>query len=216
MPHSYEIGSDQSAAISGRAGMEFRSIKIEDDDVLFNDTPKACHAINESGCIIHDKCGIHVHVGFKQITDLSAKYRLFRFVSCYEDLFFAMHSPRPSRAHFCTKLSNPLWESFQRGEGFTYWKDGESSRYWWFNGAAMHRHGTVEFRIMNGTLDPNKILGWVAVLACMFDATVKQSVKLPWRDASGRTPQSLIADIKADTNVMFGDLAKKFIVSHVA
>jgi hypothetical protein len=205
-PQTWSQGTDSSC------GLEFRSSKIEDTDALFEDTSRACNAIRQGGCTVHPRCGLHVHIGFKQIDDLGAKYRLFRFVSVYENLFFEIMPPWFDRTKYCVKLTDALWQSFQRGEGFNWWKN-QSSRYWWFNGAAMFKHGTVEFRHMNGTTDENEILGWVSVLQCMFNATVIENVKLNWCDVDHGTRQNLVADLRCETNALFGNRAANFILS---
>jgi len=206
LPPEYELGTDSTA------GWEARSIKFENTTPLIEGTTKACQVMTNAGCEIHHKCGLHVHIGFKQIGDLSAKYRLFRFVSCYERLMFELMPPWEERATYCTKLLNGMWESFRRGEGFNYWKSGADARRLWFNGAAMHEHGTVEFRHMNGTLDHDEILGWVATLQCIFNATTHLNVKLDWMNQRV-TPQTLIRDMKADENPIWGRRASNFILA---
>jgi hypothetical protein len=222
LPHEYELGTDHTA------GWEARSIKFETAEPLVESTANCCRIMRNAGCRIHHKCGLHVHIGFKQIGDLSAKYRLFRFISCYEEVFFELLPPWPERAEYCVRLRPATWKSFQQGQGFNYWLDKEaaqsgdtarSSRYWWFNGASMFKHGTVEFRLMNGTLDHNEILGWVAVLQCMFHATTNLNIKLDWRNTR-MTPKTLLRDMHTKENEFWGRRASNFVLEkseqHVA
>jgi len=216
LPETWTQGTDASA------GLEYRSGKLCTVEDLFQSTTKICAALRNTSHPIHHKCGLHVHIGFKHINDLSAKYRLFRFVSVYEDLILDMHKPWPERAGYCKKLTDNYWNSVRNGQGFGEWETGQeatagqvrSGRFWWFNGAAMYKHGTVEFRLMNGTLDETEILGWVSLLQCIFIATVKKDVKLEWMDRKRATPRNLIHDCLADSEPTFGQKAINFVMSH--
>jgi hypothetical protein len=223
LPKTWCAGTDVSS------GLEYRSGIITDSVQLVNEVQQTCQVLDRAGRNIHPKCGLHVHIGFKQIGDLSAKYRLFRFVSVYEHLFFQLVPPWIERAGYCRKLPTSFWTSVQKGEGFQFWlgaadegaalnpraaaRRTADTRYWWFNGAAMQRHGTVEFRQMNGTLNADDILGWVAVLQCMFSATTFQQVKLDWGDHQRATVSNLLTDLRVDHNEIFGQRAKKFIIA---
>jgi len=214
LPQEYELGEDNTA------GWEARSKKFETAEPLIESTANCCRVMRNAGCQIHHKCGLHVHIGFKQIGDLSAKYRLFRFISCYENIFFDLLQPWPERIEYCRKLRPDTWRSFQQGQGFNYWLNKEasqsgdtsrSSRYWWFNGASMFKHGTVEFRLMNGTLNHDEILDWVAVLQCIFHATTNLNIKLDWRNTRV-TPKTLVRDMKAKENEFWGRRASNWIL----
>lgn len=192
----------------GSCGLEFKSGKIVEVEPLLNEVPQACSTLQHFP--VHHKCGLHTHVGFKQVADVSAKYRVFRFFSCYEDLLYGALPPWAERAHFCTKLPSTAWAMMQNGQGFKFW-DGAASRYWWMNGQAMQKHGTIEFRHLNGTVDPHLILGWVGLLQCIFTATVLNDVKLPWRDTCRATKRQLLEDAQVKNHRVFGDLATNLV-----
>jgi hypothetical protein len=119
--------------------------------------------------------------------------------------------PWQERAKYCTKLSTEMWDSFRNGQGFEFWNKNEVRRLW-FNGAAMKKHGTVEFRHMNGTIDESEILGWIAVLQCMFHATTNLEVKLDWMASHNVSPTTLIRDLHITENKIFGCRAESFIL----
>lgn len=200
-------------------GLEFRSGKIETSEALFDEVPQICHMLQD-WLVVDNRCGLHVHLGFKHLQDLTAKYRLGRFLHYYEDLIFSLLAPNPTRARYCQKLPDNMWHGMQNGRGFLPWYDltkdptlGGSHRYWWLNANSMHRHGTLEFRVMNGTLYHNQILGWVSLLQCIFDAACLQEVKLEWEapETDRLNPNKLLEDCKASTNQEFGTRAKDFV-----
>lgn len=188
-------------------GSEFRSKIITTFDELVGQTQQTCAAVSAFGAEITPRCGLHAHIGFKHVADLSAKYRLFRFASRYEEHFFELLSPWHERASYCTRISQPLWTPMRNGGGFNgFAKDASGTdRYWWFNGASMHRHGTVEFRLHNGTLDARKIIGWACLLQCIFREVVCHNLRVDWNPAPIIDWHAFLADAtggKVDTLAM--------------
>lgn len=204
LPESWLAGTDASC------GLEFKSGIIKHSAALVDEVTSVCRKLS-SHVRLNSKCGLHVHIGFKGCKDLSAKYRLFRFASRYEEAIFRLVRPSDTRAEYCKRLSLATWECMKTGKGFKGFETG--GRYWWFNGQAMEKYGTIEFRIMNGSLNSEEILGWVSFLLCMFNATVNLDVKVPWERPEVETPEELIANLAVDRLPEFGERARQFVIN---
>lgn len=202
-------------SVDGSCGTEFKSGIITKSEHINVPIIDLCDNVLINNGYINEKCGLHVHVGFKHVKDLSAKYRLFRFLCRYEDFFFKLHQPWATRNHFCKRIPAPYWRDMQNGLGFQCWKkldnDNSNSRYWWVNGKAMERHGTLEFRIMNGSLDAIEIIGWISLLQCVFRSTVQEFIKVDWDKPTDTPLNSFIKDSGITTNEIFSKQAMQFI-----
>ncbi len=198
----------------GSSGHELVSGIITSREQLVSQVTTAVELAQRFDLRIHRHCGLHVHVGFKEVyePDLSAKYRLFRFLSCYEEAIFKLWSPWEERANYCQRLRDSHYESVTTGEGLKSLL-AEDGRYWWVNVKSMVKHGTLEFRIANGSLDVAEITGWVAVLQCIFHAVCRLNVKLPWHE--DRSLVQLIDDAKFDQHPIFGQEARRFVESRL-
>lgn len=201
LPSNWTRGVDHS-------NLEFRSNKMTTEEELFISTEKICKALAKYNFRLDPRCGIHIHVGYKHITDLTAKYRLFRFFSCYENVIWKLHSPLETRQMWCKKLMPEHWKSVQSGQAFNAWKDphnnysapGDSQRFWWFNGEAWFKFGTIEFRLMNASHSHEDILNWVSLLQCIFHATTFGELKMQWQDPAHSTPAQMLKDLKDHAN----------------
>jgi hypothetical protein len=89
----------------------------------------------------------------------------------WENAFFLLDPARKSSC-YCQKLKPEERQNLSRTPDWSVWRD----RYRWLNGVAFSRHGTVELRLMGGTLDELDVLGWVTFLLYCFDRTVNHGV----------------------------------------
>lgn len=173
---------------------------------------ETCEAVG-ARTSINSRCGLHAHVGFKHIPDLSAKYRLFRLASRYEQHFFDLCRPWQERAAFCQPLQPLHWEAAKTGRGFdAFVKDARfEDRYWWFNGASMHKHGTIEFRLHNGTLEADEIIGWACLLQCLVRRALDYSSKVDWTPARRGSWSSFQADVIGHEPDELSTLATRYV-----
>jgi hypothetical protein len=151
-------------------------------------------ALKSIGCKVDRQCGIHIHhdVGdfnAKQLANIGEIYRNHETVI---DMMMAP-SRRANEAFYCQSLrhrtgSNDFWQvgtgidsittnlptenrSFKND--FAVRMQGNTERrYFKVNYMAYLRHGTVEFRQHQGSLNPNKIWSWV-VFTQMIVSTAK-------------------------------------------
>lgn len=210
------VASHWSTHSDSSAGHEIKSPILAEADDIFNQVPLVCHVMHEARLRIHGKCGLHVHVGFKPISqkDLSAKYRVMRLLSRHEDTFFKMLRPAGSRSNYCQRIPVTGWQSMSTGQGFEFWETSHT-KYWWANAKALGSHGTIEFRLANGSLEPDYIIGLVSVLQCLFYAAVVSKEKVDWAKPATNSDTELadafMADIGTAKNTAFGQRAEIFI-----
>ncbi len=98
-----------------------------------------------------NKCGVHVHVAPQGRKWSSGELDALRKVAYVcGPLFMSEMEPASGRVGYCGTEGNPL-EMLEQG-----------TRYRWLNvDNACRKHGTVEFRLFDGTTDKNKLLAMV-------------------------------------------------------
>jgi hypothetical protein len=128
---------------------------------------KVVEAIAAIGATVNDSCGLHVHVDARdlspnQIIAVSQRYGMFEHRL---DKFMAPErrntdwAKRVGKNYHADiirhiKFSSEIGQSFSRALS-------EIDRYRKVNITSFSRHGTIEFRQHEGTVDPDRILNWV-------------------------------------------------------
>lgn len=114
---------------------------------------------------VNPSCGLHVHIGLQYAdgAPISAHpwqnnrdmMRLIRSFRYFQNTFFSLVNEVRRGAHWNEPLNQSL-ETIRNGNnGF---------RYTAMNIASIARHGTLEFRLPEGTLDYGQIMAWVRLL----------------------------------------------------
>ena len=142
-----------SPVLKGKAGLE--------------QIRKVASALEANGARINKTCGLHVHVGARDLSALHVQSILNRY-STFESVIDSMMpvSRRANHNHFCLPIAEIIrWDS--RELLTKPWPDlvdmarSVGSRYYKVNVSAYLRHGTIEFRQHSGTVNPEKIINWV-------------------------------------------------------
>lgn len=109
-----------------------------------------CRVLDDSGFIVNKTCGFHVHHDVRDMDDRQ-RLNIIDFYRVNETIFDSIcsRSRRGNNNAFCQSL-----------RGFSP-RHIPSSRYVKVNGQSYSRHGTVEFRQHQGTVDYQKIANWV-------------------------------------------------------
>jgi hypothetical protein len=177
--HGWIRGTDQSAGWEWKSGVLRETEEVESIRTLVDEAKRVGR--------IHDKCGIHIHLGFdiKQVPDMRVKYRLMRLLHRYEDMILDLEKPHANRACFCAKLPDAAWEPLKTGGGFGYFGQESVGRYWWVNPVAIKKYGTLEFRFINTTYDWQRIVGWVHILQSLLCSAIS-GTKVEWEKSSDR------------------------------
>lgn len=100
---------------------------------------------------VNRTCGFHVHIDARDLTQSRAK-RIWKLWRCVEDVFFGMVADSRQTSNYCrtvSELSDLEWDV---------------DRYYSLNAQALGRHGTLEFRLHQGTIKANRIYNWTVLL----------------------------------------------------
>lgn len=147
-------------------GLEFVSPPIAGDAVL-----DALEILSENitpVCTLNDSCGFHVHVDAADLSSSDVAHFLKLFLALQNHIYSIVQNTR-SRLHHSKKLPmvnfNPdsvssntqlakLWYHDIADQRITFGKYNES-RYRGLNLHSLYVHGTIEFRMHEGSLDPD-------------------------------------------------------------
>lgn len=163
------VKGDASCGNGSSGGVELNSPIMRTADDL-RTVIKVCTTMRRLGFKVNGKCGLHVHVDVRRLTD-DQRVRFIRFFATWENAFFLLD---PDRKHstYCKPLSNDIRRNLHALTDWSVWND----RYFWMNGRAFREHGTCEFRLMEGTLDDFHVLGWVSCLLYIYDRVVNHGL----------------------------------------
>lgn len=149
------------------------------DDSRLNEASKVTRILTKAGASVDRATGFHVHIGFDAFnrTDrdgLSNTDALAQFVLNYyaaHHAIGALVAPSRLRNHFCKVLDRREAESEANWVRSGNLSSNFQSRYYSLNLESLRRHGTVEIRLHQGTLNGVKAIAWAKFIAAMIDAT---------------------------------------------
>jgi hypothetical protein len=143
---------------------------------------KACQMLQRLGARVDRSCGLHVH---HEARDLGASglARIAEIYTANQDLINWLVAPSRRDGRWCKTLtSTELWDIRQTANsGRT---PTATSRYRACNLGSYGRHGTVEFRQHQGTLNFRKIEAWTRLGQGLMDAALEDSTE-PVNPAGG-------------------------------
>ena len=115
-----------------------------------------------NGGRVDDSCGLHVHHSASDLTDAHLKNLLVLWYK-YQDLAFGVANASRQNNRYCNKLSEQEFQSLHgMTRGFGAALRG-MERYKGLNFASLNVHNTIEFRLLEGTLNVRKIEAWIAL-----------------------------------------------------
>jgi hypothetical protein len=148
-----------------------------------------CEALRSAGARVDRECGLHVHVEIADYTidDWKRLARLWLSAERALDHVLA-RSRRGGNNRYC--LSNLSLRRRSLAQAHAAIAEASTvrevahevthGRYYKFNPLAFWRHGTVEFRAHQGTLNATKISAWVRLMIGLVDAA-KNGYEAPAR-----------------------------------
>ncbi|MDR3502949.1 MAG: amidoligase family protein [Legionella sp.] len=178
-------------------GIELVSPILRGDDGL-DQLKKVCKVLQEVGCRVNKKCGVHIHIGARD-ESITFFRNLFMLYSGFEPIIDSMmpKSRRDNEAAYCKSNKVPL-RNLQRcrtiediGTAITDYSNSNGNtcdggfRYVKLNIQSYWRHGTVEFRQHAGSISYKKIMNWIKLCMALVE---KAKVGIP--DALDQTSQS--------------------------
>lgn len=179
-------GSKWDLKTDSSCGYEIATPAISNYSELVN-AARVTELISENGGSVNDRCGLHVHVDMGNITP--EKFELImRFMARYESAFFLMAGSARQTNSFCRKLSDQVGFVKQDPSRFrSAWRD----KYCWLNGSHLRGIGTLEFRLMESTLDSAAIVGWVMFLLHAVEYIISGK-KISWGKAQCGSDRDLL------------------------
>ena len=123
---------------------------------------KVCKALKDLGCKVNYSCGLHVHHGCKKafqnpVTVAKNAALIYRN---YQNKINQILSPSRRNCEYAWQLSASEANTISRLQRIN---GNEIERYRVVNLQAYVRHGTVEFRQHQGTINFKKIANWVKI-----------------------------------------------------
>lgn len=181
LPRKFGITDDGSL---GYHGIEILTPPSRGSALVENVT-QAMETLTGAGYETSEKCGLHVHLDLRDKKE-DARYlsRLFVLGFAIEDLLYSLQQTNRHDNHYSMPLRRmyPFFATRGKSTDFEYVynkrdKNAYSkrvlanqrtnkwgNRYLGFNFHSVYYRGTLECRIHEGTLDPNRILGWADLL----------------------------------------------------
>jgi len=162
---------------------------------------KACTIIKAHRCRSTTSCGLHVHVDMNNVSDEMID-NMMRFIVRYEPCFFQLVPGWRQNSMYCRQLTPTIIDTLRRYKG--QWRDFNWTRVWgsknfWVNMISMHSIGTMEFRIMVGTLNENFILGYVTFLMQIVDAML-HGKRIEWGQVKAKSQRDLFQTTLGQAN----------------
>lgn len=130
---------------------------------------KVCKVLTDKGCTVRRNCGLHVHIGVRS-QPVSFFRNLAKLYRRYEATIDSVLSPTRRGAYggggYCRSASH-LTEAALDGATtlpallHVLAPRGQADRYYKLNFMSYYRHGTVEFRHHQGTVEAVKTENWI-------------------------------------------------------
>lgn len=145
------------------AGIEFISIPIKDDNVLYaleeleyiyNKTPKS---------VFSHRCSIHVHINVSKLT-VGQLHALIATYLATENFFFSLVAPERRGNSFCY----PLADLCITKEDIAPENIDEKFKYAALNPHHLVDFGTLEFRHHHGTKNKKELLNWIETILQLY------------------------------------------------
>ena len=170
----YKFVSD--ASIHGPNPIECVSPILKDEEDGHNSLKKCLQVLNEAHAQVNSSCGLHVHVGVAEYTDEEYIniFKNYQMLEALIDSFMA-----PSRRGECQWARSLQRFDFNRCTTKESVRYTMSSRYFKVNPESYRRHGTVEFRQHQGTVNYNKIDKWVNFCLKLVDWSKNNTFTAP-------------------------------------
>lgn len=163
-----------------------------------------------------NRAGLHVHVDVQDLT-IPRYMNLLKAYALIEPCFFNASGNERSGSIYCKSwfqhASNDVLRSVleQMAQGIG---DNMPSRYLGLNINSTRKHGTIEFRHKNSTVDPEEILDWVNVIGRWYNYAM--SVNLTPDMVQSMTPDNAVMQVFGDTQLMDPTFPSQFYNGCVA
>lgn len=169
----FRHGTDGSIApTSGNIGIEWRS-EILTSTIVEPAVKDFITLARKFDVKVNESCGFHLHTSNKHFFQKTYLDKVMFFWSSIEDVLFSTQPQTRYNNHYCQrKLKDYLLHSFEnipveKCKLIEY--AGYHDRYMALNIASLARHGTIEVRLHNGTLNSDKIIQWIKLITAIYE-----------------------------------------------
>jgi hypothetical protein len=152
----------------GTSGVDFEVVSpiLRQDENGFQAVRDVCQLFNDLGCDVNHKCGLHVHIGVRDLNsvELANTVNRYNYYSQFIDRQVAP-SRRANNNLFCTDHSSKI----DANQTCQQMANAQRGRYYKMNLKSYLTHGTLENRHHQGTLNASKIINWVKFVAIQIE-----------------------------------------------
>lgn len=151
-------------SISGYSPAEIVTPALNGNNNGFGSLKKCVESLNAAGAKVNRSCGLHVHIGAADITEIQYAnvFKNYQKLELVIDSFMAV-SRRANNNYYCSSLRDHNFGCcFNMGDIAS---ELNNDRYHKVNPMAWGRHHTIEFRQHQGSVNYTKIKNWVSFCA---------------------------------------------------
>lgn len=145
--------------------------------------------LKQNSAVVNESCGIHIHLNAAPHTPKSL-LNIVNIMAAKEDLLYKALQVADTRQEYCEKTNARFLEEVNRHKPTTLeqmkqiWYDGRDgshnhyspTRYRCLNLHSVFSKGTIEFRLFNSTLDPDRVKSYIQLcLAISHQALTQKS-----------------------------------------
>lgn len=173
--HKWDITEDSSIKPFGVEVIPNKSHQLRGEEGL-KETLEIVNSLKEEGFFTNDSCGLHVHVDASDLKPEHIMYifDVYKLFEKYIDLLVAQQR-RENKSEYSKTLKDiePSYERTITNINFFRNYVKNLDRYFKLNVTSFGKHGTIEFRQHQGTMNSSEIRKWVTFCVNFVDVCVK-------------------------------------------
>lgn len=175
-------------------------------------------ALTEEGAIVDDSCGLHVHVGARDLPRERVG-DVFYSATAYEDAIYCLLARSRSDNQYAAPIASMRRQTTKKPRRVepSSWKNDTLSRvvsgedrYHGLNLHAMMKFGTIEFRYYQGTVDLEEITRWVRFVTAFVDTVSEAGAISPSKVGHNGFAQNLLTAVRLCKRIGLSDEDARF------
>jgi hypothetical protein len=199
-----EYGGWGAVTDGSTSGMEFVSPPMHGNDG-YDSVIEMCRRIKSNGCSIDSDCGYHVHLDLSdtdkgQRKAIALAYHYTRNVwakfvdESRRDTNYARFNVNSEANGYGGRAPTVYWDrdSIVKGDD----KPDVDTRYVWVNWASYNKHGTVEVRSHEATIDGRAVINWARAHALFIDYVKDMTVGQVTRVFGSEQPKAIMRELR--------------------
>lgn len=157
-------------SLAGSETAECVTPALDGNKTGFESLEKCCKALASVGARVNSSCGLHVHIGARDLSDetfCNVFVNYMRLETAIES--FLAPSRRGRDARWCASLRNHEYAVLDATTKDEIRQALGYDRYHRVNAEAYNRHRTIEFRQHQGSVNFKKVSAWVRFLGKLVE-----------------------------------------------